>query len=186
MSVSRLVRIGVVLIFHPPSSSGRKYNGLSRGAETISGTGPDQCRRETPAAQPAGSVRRPAPGCCRTRPRNPRSGVTNSLIVSSSSSAGTKGTSTDESSAPCMMGALEPIRITAPRSLPGRSALGITLMQCMQCTHSLVFDRQLLAIPAHALGGTVFAHILLDIEARRPRSWPPRPRPPEFRPSRCR
>ena len=37
---------------------------------------------------------------------------------------------------PCMIGALEPSRMTAPFSLPGRSALGITLMQCMQRTHS--------------------------------------------------
>ena len=59
-----------------------------------------------------------------------------SLIVSNSSSAGTKGISTEESSAPCRMGALAPTRITAPFSLPGRSALGMALMQCMQRTQS--------------------------------------------------
>jgi hypothetical protein len=48
-----------------------------------------------------------------------------------------KGISTDESRAPSMIGALEPTRIVTPRSLPGASALGIALMQCMQRTQLL-------------------------------------------------
>ncbi len=46
------------------------------------------------------------------------------------------GTSTDESMAPATIGALPPIRMQAPRSLPGRSAFGITLMQCMHFAQS--------------------------------------------------
>ena len=118
--------------------------------------------------------------------QNSQMRLISSFMVSSSSSAGTKGISTEESSAPCMMGALEPIRSTAPRSLPGRSALGITLMQCMQRTHSRFSMVSLLAVPVHALGGAQLADFLLDIQARGGVVRPPRPRPAECRPSRCR
>ena len=58
--------------------------------------------------------------------------------MSSSSASGTNGTNTEDNRAPCTIGAFEPISSVAPRSLPGLSALGITLMQCMQRTHSLL------------------------------------------------
>ena len=47
-----------------------------------------------------------------------------------------KGTMTDESMAPLMIGAFPPIRIVAPLSIPGLMALVILLMQCMQRTQS--------------------------------------------------
>ena len=48
-----------------------------------------------------------------------------------------------------MMGALAPIRIVAPRSLPGLRALGRTLMQCMHFTHSGLSIAR--ALPSHTM-----------------------------------
>src|SRR5674536_144928 len=59
------------------------------------------------------------------------------------------GTSTDESMAPDTIGALPPIRMQAPRSRPGRRALGITLMQCMHRTHALLSMSR--DVPSHAM-----------------------------------
>ncbi len=63
------------------------------------------------------------------------------------------------------MGAFEPIRIAAPRSLPGRKALGITLMQCMQRTHSALLMVSLLPSHSMQLRGTEAADVVLDIES---------------------
>ena len=56
------------------------------------------------------------------------------------------------------------MRIVAPRSLPGRSALGITLMQCMHFTQLRVVDAERRAVPAHAVGRAVVADVLLDVQ----------------------
>jgi len=46
----------------------------------------------------------------------------------------TNGTSTEARRAPSTMGAFAPTRIAAPRSVPGESAFGMALMQCMHLT----------------------------------------------------
>ena len=58
------------------------------------------------------------------------------------------------------------MRMVAPFSLPGRSALGITLMQCMQRT-LVVIDGQVFAIPCHAPRGAAITHVFLNIESAR-------------------
>ncbi len=59
------------------------------------------------------------------------------------------GTITEESCAPWTMGALAPRRIVAPVSVPGRSALGIALMQCMHFTQLLSSISS--SLPSHSM-----------------------------------
>src|SRR3990172_6293889 len=55
-----------------------------------------------------------------------------SLSSANGASIGMNGTTIEDRSAPCTIGAFAPMSMDAPFSLPGRSAFGITFMQCMQ------------------------------------------------------
>ena len=67
--------------------------------------------------------------------------------------------------APETIGALPPMRMQAPRSFPGRSAFGITLMQCMQRAQSLLSICQGLAVPRHALRRAAIADVTAHVDS---------------------
>jgi len=63
------------------------------------------------------------------------------------------------------MGAFEPMRIAAPRSLPGRQRLGHHVNAVHAARALLITDRQLAAVPIHATRGAKTADIALDIDS---------------------
>ena len=145
------------------SSLWKKMYGLSRGAEIISGTGSSPMASRK-CAIPTRWISSPTRS--RLLPYSPQKSQireTSSLMVSSSSAAGTRNEKRRKAARP---GGWVPWRQSGGSRLflPGTQRLRHHI-DAVHAPHALaVVDGELLAVPGHALGRTVLTNILLDVE----------------------